>query len=95
MATAGRTLLQELDLRAGKAKVYRLKGRDVRDFIRMAQKEKDSVLLDVQEAAALKATTLNDKPLTIDTLEELDSDDYMAMLQAQAENFTPTTVPAT
>lgn len=95
MATAGRTLLQELDLRAGKAKVYRLKGRDVRDFIRMAQKEKDSVLLDVQEAAALKATTLNDKPLTIDTLEELDSDDYMAVLQAQAENFTPTTVPAT
>lgn len=95
MATAGRTLLQELDLRAGKTKVYRLKGRDVRDFIRMAQKEKDSVLLDVQEAAALKATTLNDKPLTIDTLEELDSDDYMAVLQAQAENFTPTTVPAT
>lgn len=95
MATAGRILLQELDLRAGKAKVYRLKGRDVRDFIRMAQKEKDSVLLDVQEAAALKATTLNDKPLTIDTLEELDSDDYMAVLQAQAENFTPTTVPAT
>lgn len=95
MATAGRTLLQELDLRAGKAKVYRLKGRDVRDFIRMAQKEKDSVLLDVQEAAALKATTLNDKPLTIDMLEELDSDDYMAVLQAQAENFTPTTVPAT
>ena len=95
MATTGRTLLQELDLRAGKAKVYRLKGRDVRDFIRMAQKEKDSVLLDVQEAAALKATTLNDKPLTIDTLEELDSDDYMAVLQAQAENFTPTTVPAT
>lgn len=95
MATAGRTLLQEIDLRAGKAKVYRLKGRDVRDFIRMAQKEKDSVLLDVQEAAALKATTLNDKPLTIDTLEELDSDDYMAVLQAQAENFTPTTVPAT
>lgn len=95
MATAGRTLLQELDLRAGKAKVYRLKGKDVRDFIRMAQKEKDSVLLDVQEAAALKATTLNDKPLTIDMLEELDSDDYMAVLQAQAENFTPTTVPAT
>ncbi len=95
MATTGRTLLQELDLRAGKAKVYRLKGRDVRDFIRMAQKEKDSVLLDVQEAAALKATTLNDKPLTIDMLEELDSDDYMAVLQAQAENFTPTTVPAT
>lgn len=95
MATIGRTLLQELDLRAGKAKVYRLKGRDVRDFIRMAQKEKDSVLLDVQEAAALKATTLNDKPLTIDMLEELDSDDYMAVLQAQAENFTPTTVPAT
>lgn len=95
MATTGRTLLQELDLRAGKAKVYRLKGRDVRDFIRMAQKEKDSVLLDVQEAAALKATTLNDKPLTIDMLEELDSDDYMALLQAQAENFTPTTVPAT
>lgn len=94
MATTGRTLLQELDLRAGKAKVYRLKGRDVRDFIRMAQKEKDSVLLDVQEAAALKATTLNDKPLTIDMLEELDSDDYMAVLQAQAENFTPTTVPA-
>lgn len=95
MATIGRTLLQELDLRAGEAKVYRLKGRDVRDFIRMAQKEKDSVLLDVQEAAALKATTLNDKPLTIDMLEELDSDDYMAVLQAQAENFTPTTVPAT
>lgn len=95
MATTGRTLLQELDLRAGKAKVYRLKGRDVRDFIRMAQKEKDSILLDVQEAAALKATTLNDKPLTIDMLEELDSDDYMAVLQAQAENFTPTTVPAT
>ena len=95
MATTGRTLLQGLDLRAGKAKVYRLKGRDVRDFIRMAQKEKDSVLLDVQEAAALKATTLNDKPLTIDMLEELDSDDYMAVLQAQAENFTPTTVPAT
>lgn len=95
MATTGRTLLQELDLRAGKAKIYRLKGRDVRDFIRMAQKEKDSVLLDVQEAAALKATTLNDKPLTIDMLEELDSDDYMAVLQAQAENFTPTTVPAT
>lgn len=95
MTTTGRTLLQELDLRAGKAKVYRLKGRDVRDFIRMAQKEKDSVLLDVQEAAALKATTLNDKPLTIDMLEELDSDDYMAVLQAQAENFTPTTVPAT
>ena len=95
MATTGRTLLQELDLRAGKAKVYRLKGRDVRDFIRMAQKEKDSVLLDVQEAAALKATTLNDKPLTIDMLEELDSDDYMAILQAQAGNFTPTTVPAT
>lgn len=95
MATTGRTLLQELDLRAGKAKVYRLKGRDVRDFIRMAQKEKDSVLLDVQEAAALKATTLNDKPLTIDMLEELDSDDYMDVLQAQAENFTPTTVPAT
>ena len=95
MATTGRTLLQELDLRAGKAKVYRLKGRDVRDFIRMAQKEKDSVLLDVQEAAALKATTLIDKPLTIDMLEELDSDDYMAVLQAQAENFTPTTVPAT
>ena len=95
MATTGRTLLQELDLRAGKAKVYRLKGRDVRDFIRMAQKEKDSVLLDVQEAAALKATTLNDKPLTIEMLEELDSDDYMAVLQAQAENFTPTTVPAT
>lgn len=95
MATTGRTLLQEFDLRAGKAKVYRLKGRDVRDFIRMAQKEKDSVLLDVQEAAALKATTLNDKPLTIDMLEELDSDDYMAVLQAQAENFTPTTVPAT
>ena len=94
MAT-GRTLLQELDLRAGKAKVYRLKGRDVRDFIRMVQKEKDSVLLDVQEAAALKATTLNDKPLTIDILEELDSDDYMALLQAQAGNFTPTTVPAT
>lgn len=95
MATTGRTLLQELDLRAGKAKVYRLKGRDVRDFIRMAQKEKDSVLLDVQEAAALKATTLNDKPLTMDVLDELDSDDYMAILQAQAENFTPTTVPAT
>lgn len=95
MATTGRTLLQELDLRAGKAKVYRLKGRDVRDFIRMAQKEKDSVLLDVQEAAALKATTLDDKPLTMDMLDELDSDDYMTVLQAQAENFTPTTVPAT
>ena len=95
MATTGRTLLQEFDLRAGKAKVYRLKGRDVRDFIRMAQKEKDSVLIDVEEAAALKSTTLNDKPLTIDMLDELDSDDYMAVLQAQAGNFTPTTVPAT
>lgn len=95
MATTGRTLLQELDLRAGKAKVYRLKGRDVRDFIRMAQKEKDSVLLDVQEAAALKATTLDDKPLTMDTLDELDSDEYMTLLRAQEGNFTPTTAPAT
>ena len=95
MATTGRTLLQELDLRAGKAKVYRLKGRDVRDFIRMAQKEKDSVLLDVQEAAALKATTLDDKPLTMDMLDELDSDEYMTLLRAQEGNFTAMTVPAT
>ena len=80
-----RKILLTVDLEeGGVAKVYQLKGRDVRELIRMS---KDLTSADLLEMAALKSTLIDDKALTMDILDDLSAVDYFAILKAQDANF--------
>jgi hypothetical protein len=86
----GNKILQTFDIELGKVKVYQLKGRDVREIMRMS---KDLSTTELPEITALRSTTVNDKELTMDMLDDMSAADYMAVLNAQSANFTPT-IPA-
>lgn len=83
-----RKLLQTLELEAGVAKIYQLKGRDIRELLRMS---KDLNNADLAELVAIKSTLFEDKDLTMDILDEMSAADYLAILNAQNANFTVTT----
>lgn len=84
-------IIQTFDIELGTVKVYQLKGRDVREIMRMS---KDLAATELPEMTALRSTTVNDKDLTMDMLDDMSASDYMAILNAQGANFTPTTPAA-
>lgn len=86
-----RKLLTELQLEAGKVSVYQLKGRDIRELMRMS---KDVSGAELPELAALKSTCIDGKDLTMDMLDDMSASDYLAILKAQEANFTVMTPAA-
>lgn len=85
-------VLESFNTELGEAKVYQLKGRDVREVMRMS---KDLSAVELPEIIALRSTTIGDKDLTMDMLDDMTAADYMAILNAQGANFTHTTPSAT
>lgn len=85
-------VLDSFNTDLGEVKIYQLKGRDVREIMRMS---KDLSAIELPEMIALRSTTVADKDLTMDMLDDMCAADYMAILNAQSANFTRTMPAAT
>lgn len=85
--------IKEIVLSDGRiAKIYKLKGRDVRQSMAMAQpmieaagKDKAAAGIAIMHCQVAVATTIDDLPQTPATLDDLDAKDYQALFAAYSE----------
>lgn len=81
-------LLKELAIDAGQAKIYALTAKDAREMLRVSASGGDAV--EAQEKLMLRSVTINDRPLTLEQVDDLSFEDYLELMQSQSENFTRT-----
>lgn len=81
--------LETLNLTCGTVVIHQLYGIDMRSILSMYGGKASQV--DLSEAAALRSTTVNGKPLTMDMLDEMPASDYLEIMGAQVKNFQSTT----